>query len=197
VNRITASISYDGSAGGRPLRVTAAWGGNREFNGFNGNNDGYLLEWDAAVSRRSAIYGRAEVADKEVLGLGYHPRGFSHRHVLYKVFALTAGDVFDVSRTRAGRIGIGGDVTFYHMPDDILVYWEGSHSYHVFVRWRPNVASAPVRADVSTSGSRNRPVGVGRPGALNSPSVHLQVGIVWAVQGGCPCVDLPSVFSPC
>jgi hypothetical protein len=144
VNRFTASISYDSVVGNRPLHVTAAWGGNREFNGFNGNADGYLLEWDTGITRRSTLYGRTEVADKELLGLGYHPRGFSHRHVLYKVFALTVGDVFDVSRTRFGRVGVGADVTVYHMPDDILQYWGGSHSYHVFLRWRPNVAAQHI-----------------------------------------------------
>jgi hypothetical protein len=144
VNRFTASISYEGAARGRPLLVTAAWGGNREFNGFNGNADGYLLEWDLGVARRSTLYGRTEVTDKELLGLGYHPRGFSHRHVLYKVFALTVGDVVDISRTRWGRFGIGADITFYHMPDDILVYWGGSHSYHAFLRWRPSVSMTHV-----------------------------------------------------
>jgi hypothetical protein len=144
VNRITASISYENVVRSRPLHITAAWGGNREFNGFNGNADGYLLEWDTGITRRSSLYGRAEVADKELLGLGYHPRGFSHRHVMYKVFALTVGDVFDVSRTRFGRVGVGADATFYHMPEDILQYWGGSRSYHVFLRWRPSVAAAHV-----------------------------------------------------
>jgi hypothetical protein len=143
-NRITASVAYEGMLKDRPLRVTAAWGSNREFNGFNGNNDGYLLEWDTAMNRRWTMYGRTEVAEKELLGLGYHPRGFSHPHVFYTIFALTLGDVYDFSHTRAGRVGVGADVTFYHMPPDIRVYWQGSHSYHVFLRWRPNVATPHV-----------------------------------------------------
>src|SRR5436305_886957 len=60
-NRITASLAYEGSLKARPLRVTAAWGSNREFNGFNGNNDGYLLEWDTAINRCWTMYGRTEV----------------------------------------------------------------------------------------------------------------------------------------
>ncbi len=59
LTRITASLGFDGLVFARPLKVTAAWGGNREFNGFNGNNDGYLLEWDAAADQRiDALWAR-------------------------------------------------------------------------------------------------------------------------------------------
>ena len=140
--RITASIGFEGTVGARPLTATAAWGGTREFNGFNGNADGYLLEWDLRAARRSTVYGRAEVADKDLFGLGLHPKGFSHRHVFYKVGALTAGYVFDVAANRWGRFGVGVDATVYHMPTDLDVYYGGSHSYHAFLRWRP-VVQAP------------------------------------------------------
>jgi hypothetical protein len=142
LTRITASIGYEGTLRRRPLTVTAAWGGNREFNGFNGNADGYLLEWDLRLRPRSTVYGRTEVADKELFGLGLHPKGLSHRHVLYKVGAFTTGYVFDVANNRWGRFGLGADATFYHMPDDLLVYWQGSHSYHAFLRWRPRMTMA-------------------------------------------------------
>jgi hypothetical protein len=88
------------------------------------------------------VYGRAESADKEIFGLGSHPRGFSHRHVFYKVGTLTVGYVHDLSVDRWGRLGVGVDITGYNMPSDLLVYYASSHSYHVFLRWRPQ-ASAP------------------------------------------------------
>ncbi len=139
-NRITASLGYEGTVRTRPLSITAVWGGTREFNGFNGNADGYLLEWDLRAAPRSTVYGRAEVDDKELFGLGLHEKGFSHRHVLYTVGALTAGYLFDVADNRWGRVGLGADMTRYHMPTDLVQYYGGSSSYHVFVRWRPRVA---------------------------------------------------------
>ena len=144
LTRLTASLAFDGQLRGRPFLATAAWGGNREFNGFNGNNDGYLLEWDLRATGASTLYGRAEVADKEIFGMGAHPRGFSHRHVLYKVAALTVGYLRDFPVDRWGRLGIGVDATVYHIPDDLLVYWASSHSYHVFLRWRPRVSMTHV-----------------------------------------------------
>jgi hypothetical protein len=138
VTRITASLAFDGTVGARPLKLTMAWGGNREFNGFNGNADGYLLEWDLQPRAQSTVYGRAEVADKDLFGLGFHPKGLSHRHVFYKVGALTGGYVFDLPTHALGRLGVGADATFYRIPEDLLTYWAGSHSYHVFLRWRPS-----------------------------------------------------------
>lgn len=140
--RITASVGFEGAVAGKPLAVTALWGGTREFNGFNGDADGYLLEWDLRATTRSAVYGRAEVADKELFGLGYHPKGFAHRHVFFKIGALTTGYIFDVSNSRRGRVGLGIDATVYHMPSDVADFYGGSRSFHAFLRWRP-AASMP------------------------------------------------------
>jgi len=136
-NRITASLGFDGQVKGRQVAVTAVWGGIREFNGFNGNADGYLLEWDIKPARRSAVFGRAEVVDKELFGLGLHPKGFSHRHVFFTIDAVTAGYVFDVAESRWGRVGLGADATMYRMPSDVADFYGGSRSFHVFLRWRP------------------------------------------------------------
>ena len=97
--------------------------------------------WDLRTSGRSTLYGRAEVADKDLFGLGLHPKGLSHRHVFYKVGALTAAYLFDLPITAPGRLGVGVDATLYRMPDDLLHYWASSHSYHVFLRWRPEDAT--------------------------------------------------------
>jgi hypothetical protein len=55
---------------------------------------------------------------------------------------LTIGAVHDFLTARWARLGIGGDVTLYHMSSDMLPYFEGSRSFHAFARWRPNGASA-------------------------------------------------------
>jgi hypothetical protein len=54
---------------------------------------------------------------------------------------LTVGAVRDVWAAARSRIGIGADVTLYHMSPDLLPYFDGSHSFHVFARWRPRAAS--------------------------------------------------------
>jgi hypothetical protein len=137
VSLITASIGFSGQAAARPLDVTLAWGGHREFNGFNGDADGFLAEGEFGVSPRSTIYARAEHAGKDLF-VDVHPRGFTHRTVIYEVGAFTFGYVRDVRVSKGGRFGVGADLTVYQMPDDLLIYWKSSRSFHVFLRWRPN-----------------------------------------------------------
>ena len=142
VDRYTASIAFTGTAAGRPLAVTGAWGKNIDYNGFDNNSDGYLLEWDFGATAKSWIYGRADRAIKQLFGLGGHPPGFGHRHSYSTLDALTVGFTRDLWVERWGRLGVGGDATAYRMSPDMVPYYGGSHSYHVFVRWRPNVSAA-------------------------------------------------------
>jgi hypothetical protein len=140
--RLTASFGFNGSVGSRRLDATFAWGQERSKVVQNGVSDGFLLEWDLAASRKTAVYGRAEIAVKQLFGLGLHPRGFEHPHVYAHIDALTLGGVRDLIAARWTRLGIGADVTLYHMSPDLLTFYEGSHSFHVFLRWRPNVISS-------------------------------------------------------
>jgi hypothetical protein len=146
VTRLTASIGFNGTIASRALAATVAWGENREFNGFNNVDDSYLLEWDFRATDTLTIYGRGEKSAKQIFGLGFHPRGFSHPHFYSHVSALTLGAVRDlpIAGTRIGRVGVGGDVTWYPTMTDVLDLYEGSHSYHVFLRWRPARASGHV-----------------------------------------------------
>ena len=85
-------------------------------------------------------FGRAEAVRKEVLGLHVHPRGQLHPHYLSDIGALTFGVVQDltfIGVERYGRWGIGGDVTGYLMSSDLQPIYDGSSSFHVFLRWRP------------------------------------------------------------
>lgn len=135
ITRLTASIEYDGAVGSRPLAATLLWGENREVHGIL---DGYLFEWDLGTTRHGALYGRAESAAKDLLDLGGpDPPGFIEFHRISHVAALTLGYVHDVSEGTWGRIGIGGDATVYHVPDNMLEFYGSPHSFHVFVRYRP------------------------------------------------------------
>jgi hypothetical protein len=142
--RITASISFDGAVRSRPLAMTLAWGENRQFNGFNGNVDGFLLEGDLRATNALAVYGRVEVAAKELFGLAPHPKEFAHPHWFSDVRAFTAGSVWDLPIQRIGRLGIGADVTLYIMGEDIRRFFDPSRSFHAFLRWRPQVAMPHV-----------------------------------------------------
>jgi hypothetical protein len=144
--RLTASIGFDGHVWSRPLAATLIWGENREDTGLNGTADGYLLEWDLKATGLSTVYGRAEVASKQIFGIGGHPKGsaFAHRHNYSLVKALTTGYIRDLPIPALGRVGVGADVTFYQMPVGLLEYFEGSHSFHVFLRWRPSIAAPHI-----------------------------------------------------
>jgi len=135
--KITASIEYNGAIASRPLAATLAWGHHQEDDGFNDHADGYLLEWDLRATARTSIYGRAEDSTKEIFGLGLHPTGFNHKHFYSHMDPFTIGLVRDIAPARIGRLGIGADVTVYRMSEDLIPYFDGSRSFHVFLRWRP------------------------------------------------------------
>ena len=146
VTRLTASVAFDGAVRDRPLSATAAWGENREYTPFRGISFGYLLEADLRATDTIAVYSRVEKVRKQVLGLGFHPKGFGHPHIHADIDAITFGGVHDlpfVTRGR-GRLGIGADLTVYRMGPDMAVFFGGSRSAHVFLRWRPNAETAHV-----------------------------------------------------
>jgi hypothetical protein len=135
--RITASVEFNGTVASRPLAATLGWGHHREDNGFNDHADGYLLEWDLRATPRTVVYGRLEASAKQILGLGLHPRGFNHPHFYSHIDPLTIGLVRDFGPDRWGRLGIGADFTVYRMSEDMKLFFDGSRSFHVFLRWRP------------------------------------------------------------
>ena len=144
-DRITASLGFEGEVKSRPLALTLAWGENRQFNGINGNVDGFLLEAGLRPAAPSTFYGRVEVTAKELFGLGPHPKEFPHPHLFSDVTAITAGYIHDLELPGLGRFGVGADVTGYRMAPDLLPYFAASRSFHVFLRWRPgNSATAPA-----------------------------------------------------
>jgi hypothetical protein len=140
VTRLTASIEFDGGIGSRPLAATLAWGRNIEYNGYNDAADGYLLEWDLRAHRLSTLFGRAEKVRKQIFGLGFHPKGFNHKHTYSDVAAVTIGYVQHLRADRWGRVGVGADATVYRTSPDLREFYGSSRSYHLFIRWRPTAA---------------------------------------------------------
>ena len=138
--RLTASVGFNGAVASRPLTATLAWGHHREDNGFNDHADGYLLEWDLRATGSTTLYGRTEVSRKQIFGLGLHPAGFNHPHFYSHIRAITLGAIRDIAPARWGRLGVGADLTVYGMSPDMINYFDGSRSFHVFLRWRPVAA---------------------------------------------------------
>jgi hypothetical protein len=138
VIRWTASIGYT-EASGR-LAATLAWGENREV---HGNLDGYLLEAVWRPHARHSWYARTELTTKDILSPGgRHPKGFVHFHPLSRVGALTVGHVFDLGQTRAGRFGLGGDVTGYYVAPALRENYGSPFSFHVFLHYRAGTMTA-------------------------------------------------------
>ena len=135
VVRLTASIGFTGAIGSRPLAATIAWGENREPPAIL---DGYLLEWDLRATGATSLYGRAELAAKDIFNLGVPESTIEHGHRISRVGALTLGCLRDVSTRTWGRVGIGADATVYRTSSDLRLLYGAPHSFHVFIRYRPN-----------------------------------------------------------
>jgi hypothetical protein len=82
------------------------------------------------------MYARAESVAKDILDVGFHPRGVFHRHRQSQVSAFTLGYVHDVRRTPAGLFGIGTDLTAYAVPSNLKESYGSPLSFHIFLRYR-------------------------------------------------------------
>lgn len=150
LNRLTASISHNRSWDDGNWATSLIWGRNHER---HGNSNAYLLESTANFLDKNYLYTRMELVDK--LGLleenifgrrgldESHPVGNSldlgnHFDLSFRVGAFTFGGVRDIVADSKLRVGIGADVTFYHVPTGLKpIYGSSPASFHVFLRIRP------------------------------------------------------------
>lgn len=131
-SRLTASLEYTGAADRLVRGVTVAFGQNREI---HGNLEAYLLEAELAAWRGDVFYTRLESVAKDILDVGFHPRGVFHRHRQSQVGALTLGYAHRLARTRAGEFSLGGDVTTFAVPQNLDESYGQPVSVHAFVRY--------------------------------------------------------------
>jgi hypothetical protein len=134
VTRLNASIGWSAEDG--RLAASAAWGQNRKFHGIE---DAYLLEAQWQTRAEGALYGRAELAVKEIIGVAaLHPPGFQHPHPLSRVGAATLGYTHPVARPTRMELRVGGDVTAHHVAENLRdSYGARPVSFHLFVLIRP------------------------------------------------------------
>ena len=148
--RLTASVSHNHSWEDGNWASSLIWGRNHER---HGNSNAFLLESTANFLDKNYLYTRMELVDKQGLleenifgrpGLAeFHQIGNGFElgdrfEQSFRVGAFTFGGVRDIVADSKLRVGIGADVTFYHVPDGLKpVYGSGPTSFHVFLRIRP------------------------------------------------------------
>ncbi|HEY2933725.1 MAG TPA: hypothetical protein VGK99_18470 [Acidobacteriota bacterium] len=142
LDRLTASIAHTRNWDEGHWATTLIWGRNHEE---RGNFNSYLLESTVNFQDKNYAYGRLELVDKKDLlaenifgrrGLLAASPGQLDR--LFRVGAFTLGGVRDIIATPKMRLGIGGDITAYHVPRGLkAVYDSNPISYHLFIRIRP------------------------------------------------------------
>lgn len=150
LRRLTASVSHNRSWDDGNWASSLIWGRNHEM---HGNSNAYLLESTANFLDKNYLYTRLELVDKVGLleenifgrpGLDeFHPigNGFElgdHFSRSFRVGAITFGGVRDIVADSRLRVGVGADVTFYHVPGGLKpIYGSSPTSFSVFLRIRP------------------------------------------------------------
>jgi hypothetical protein len=133
ITRLTASVGHT-TTGAISTAVFAAWGQNREV---HGPMSALLFESTISWLDRHYLYARAELVTKDILNAGGHdPAGFTDYHELSRIGAYTLGYTRDLHRAVRARVGVGGDVTMYYVPDNLQESYGAPVSFHLFVRIR-------------------------------------------------------------
>jgi uncharacterized cupredoxin-like copper-binding protein len=131
VERTTASAIYQRNFGSAKWQTTFAWGRNKPSHGDS--TDAYLLESAIALGKTHTFFGRVERADKNELFLEGDPR----EGETFKVGKLTMGYVHDFRSGGHFKIGLGGLVSAYSLPDELHpVYGSSPMSFMLFARIR-------------------------------------------------------------
>jgi hypothetical protein len=125
VDRTTASVIYHRELSVGRWQTTLAWGRNQPSHGEA--TDAWLLESALQFSRAHTVFARAERADKNEL--------FVDGHDTFTTGKLTAGYVYDFRHEGRLRLGIGGLVSKYSLPDELhSAYGSSPTSFMLFAR---------------------------------------------------------------
>jgi hypothetical protein len=107
--------------------------------------------------RGTSVYGRLEAMTVETEILLF-PERVHHPHpgeLVDPVREETVGAVRDIADVRGFKVGIGGDVVFYGVPEILqFVYGPSPRSFHLFVRLRP-----PARGGRMWNATMGQPMG--------------------------------------
>lgn len=140
--KLTASLAYSGGNDTRGIDWLLAFGQDRDT---HGNLEAYLFEATFRPDQRNSVYTRLEVVAKDILDAGFHRPGFRDIHRQSQIGAVTIGYVRNLFQSRAGSIGVGGDITGYAVPLNLQESYGDPLSLHVFLRYHtPRRPSAHV-----------------------------------------------------
>jgi hypothetical protein len=134
IERTTASASWTRTGGANVEGITVGYGRNDTDHGAR---HAFFVEgarhWGA-----NTIYTRLEVLQVEtaLLLTGQIPQG-EGADVKDVVTAFGAGGVRDVLHVSGWEGGVGGDVTFYGVPESLRSAYGHPVSFHLFFRLRP------------------------------------------------------------
>jgi hypothetical protein len=154
VRRTTVSASWEAERGRDFTAATIALGRNTK------HGAGYNALIAEGTQRRGlhSFYGRLEAlhVESELLQTGHPHHSDDHAPSRDVVIALTLGAVREVWSWNGVDLGIGGDLTFYGVPD-ALAPTHGSRpvSFHVFGRLRPPARWGRMWGQVMTTGMRH------------------------------------------
>ena len=141
VRRTTASAAWTRPHSSGTTATTVAYGRN---NKLHADNNAFLAESTHAFGL-NAVYGRYEAVEVEgdVLRFGSHGGGGHHAEdevgidPTPLVQTVTLGAVRTIGRWSGWDVGVGGDVSFYRVPDVLKpTHGEQPTSFHVYLRVR-------------------------------------------------------------
>ena len=142
VRRTTASAAWTRPHSSGSTSTTVAYGRNDKSEFDNG---AFLVE-STHLFGPNAVYGRYEAVEVEgdVLRFGSHGGGGHHAEdevgadPTPLVQALTLGGMRTIGRWSGWDVGVGGDATFYRVPDVLKpTHGDSPTSFHVYLRVRP------------------------------------------------------------
>jgi hypothetical protein len=148
IRRTTASISWQRERGSRVAGFTVLAGHNkRRYTDLAA----FLSEGTLPLGRQ-AVYGRAEVLQVETEHLLF-PTVVHTPHpgeLVDRLGAYTVGGIRDLLAGRPLNVSIGGDVTFYSVPDRLRPFYGSKPvSIHVYARLRPRAGAMGRMADMT------------------------------------------------
>ncbi|HXH94357.1 MAG TPA: hypothetical protein VNN25_22460 [Thermoanaerobaculia bacterium] len=140
VQRTTASIAYSDVTSIGQWDTSLVFGHNNKSEGHDGSS--WLAESVLQFGGRNYVAARAEAVDKDELFAEQNvPPAIEHG--LFRVKALTLGYSRDLLTTSEITGALGGNVTFYSLPDAIKPFYGSSpHSVYFFIRLRGGSAGA-------------------------------------------------------
>jgi hypothetical protein len=128
LERATASAIFHHAFGAATTQTTLAWGRNSPSHGKA--SDTLLVESALRLERSHTFFARAERAQKNEL----FPPEDARAEERFGVSKLSLGYIYDLPRESRLRLGVGGLVSVYRLPDTLDAAYGNPASFMLFAR---------------------------------------------------------------